>query len=140
MSGLISSKRAIIQLDPVAIGVLQINLLDAIRTIRDHSFLSLRTEILHLLLSERRDDLWERGNPQREVDIDVTLGAALRTCDEMQLRVRTQVKPYVLRIFERIRGRLQAENGAVELRTFLQISDMERYVIKFGRLIHWFGK
>jgi hypothetical protein len=57
-----------------------------------------------------------------------------RPCDQVELRMFAEAKKCVFPIFERICHLLQSNSGTVEFGAFLEISNVQRNVVKLDRL------
>lgn len=129
----ISSELVVVDFDPVAVGILQINLMDAVRAV-GHLTVACEIAVFHLHAVETSREIGDRRHAEGKVNVNLLRHNLRGTANYMELLVSADAEPDMLIVFERVGDALEAEDLFVEVGALLQITHMDGGVIEFRGL------
>src|SRR3984893_17735904 len=121
----------VIHFNPVAIGILEVDLPHSIRTGGNFA-IPFEVAIFHLHLVEVSHKVRQRCHPESGVNVNVMPGCFRSASNYVQLLVRAAAKPDMPAVFERVGDSFEADHLFVELDTLRQVTHKHRGVIQFG--------
>ena len=122
-------KSVVVDFNPIAIGVFEINLFDTIGSVL-RLFGSLRpVAIRNIQRIEVFHKSFDGDNAKSEVDVDVVIGNLLGTLHHVNLAVLASPQPYVLVVMKRLGYYRQLQYFFVKIGTALQLGNINGSVV-----------
>ncbi len=124
----------VIDLEPVAIGILEIHLFDAIGPYLGRFAIARPVAIFDTRIVKVFQEGFQGVDAESQVNIDIMGDDRFRSGYAMKLAMVAEAEPDMFAVMEGLRYLLQLDDFRIEIGTFLQVGDIHGSMVEMRRL------